>query len=52
MRYIKIILELFKSKINTVYDYDLIIAEQQKLKKGEEKEWISPLTKKVYKIKG
>ena len=52
MRYIKIILELFKSKINTVYDYDLIIAEQQKLKKGEEKKWISPLTKKVYKIKG
>ena len=37
MRYIKIILELFKSKINTVYDYDLIIAEQQKLKKGKKR---------------
>ena len=37
MKYIKNILELFKSKINTVYDYDLIIAEQQKLKKGKKR---------------
>ena len=52
MEIIKSILNLFKSNINVVYDYDLIIEEERKLKKGEEKIWTSPLTGKNYKIYG
>lgn len=48
----KKVFKFLKSKINVVYDYDLILQEESKMGIGETKEWISPLTNEKYKIYG